>query len=384
MKKIRLGVIGAGERGGWFIRNQFTASSFNGFTRPKSFQLVAVAEPSDDWLAKAFPDGLGTVRRETDWRKMLKADDFEMACIMTPDHLHEEMATAAFRAGKHVFCEKPLALTPKGCLRVIRAARKARRKLIIGFVLRYAPIYVKMKKLIDDGAIGKLCAVWMLHSVASASDWYFHDWHAVSKYTNSLLLQKGSHDLDIINWIVGSRPERVAAFAARQYFGGRKPNSLTCPQCDIRRTCPEFQKGPRVQCAFRKEVDVDDNHVVIIDYANGVKASYNECHFTPENNREYIFIGTEGKLWMDDAGKWIRVHSRRAKRPIEEYRLAALGGHGGGDERLLKDLVRCVRRGGKPVAGAESGYLSILVADGAARSIRDGRVIDLSRAGRKP
>ncbi|HUW55066.1 MAG TPA: Gfo/Idh/MocA family oxidoreductase [Planctomycetota bacterium] len=379
MKKIRLGVIGAGSRGGWFIRNKFMPTRFNQYAVSKDFELVSVVEPSDDWLAKAFPDGMGEVRREDDWRKMLKAADIDVAVIMTPDHLHEEMAVAAFRAKKHVFCEKPLALTPRGCLRVIRAADKAGKKLIIGFVLRYAPIYVKMKDLIDQGVIGKVCGVWMLHSVAGASDFYFHDWHGVSEFTNSLLLQKGSHDLDIINWIVGARPVGVTAFGARQYFGGTKPNTLVCPECDLKRTCPEFQTGPRQQCAFRREIDVDDNHVVIVRYENGVVASYNECHFTPDDNREYTFIGTEGKLYMNGAENWIRVQKRHDKGPISEFRMHALGGHGGGDDRLLEDLAKCVRGKGEPVAGAGSGYLSILVADGAARSIRQGKVVDLTK-----
>jgi predicted dehydrogenase len=372
MKKIRVGVIGTGERGGEFIRNHFADS--------REFELVSVVEPSEEWLAKAFPNGMGGVRRERDWRKMLKSEDLELAAIMTPDHLHEEMATAAFRAGKHVFCEKPLALTPGGCLKVIRAAEKARRKLIIGFVLRYSPLFVKMKALVDRGAIGKVAAAWVLHSVSRGSDWYFHDWHGVSKYTNSLLLQKGSHDFDIINWVVGAKPTRVAAFAARQYFGGKMPNKLVCPECAIRRTCPEFDAGPRMQCAFRKEIDVHDNHVVIVDYENGVKASYNECHFTPDDNRELTFIGSTGKLYLNWARQCIRVQERWNRGPIKEYRVVARGGHGGGDRGLLQDLVKSIRSGGDPVAGPESGYLSILLAEGAARSIREGRMIDLSKS----
>jgi predicted dehydrogenase len=371
-----VGVIGAGSRGGEYIRHHFTNS--------RDFELVSVVEPSDTWLREAFPNGLGGVRRDKDWRKMLRSDDLDMAVITTPDHLHEELAAAAFRAGKHVFCEKPLALTPAGCLKVVRAAKKARKKLVIGFVLRYAPLFVKMKELIDRGAIGKVCGVWMLHSTASGGDWYFHDWHGLSKYTNSLLLQKGSHDFDIINWMVGAKPKRVAAFAARQYFGGTMPDTLVCPECAVRRTCPEFQTGPRTQCAFRREIDVHDNHTVIIDYENGVKASYNECHFTPDDNREYMFIGTEGKLYLNWARKWIRLEPRWGRQPVREYRASMHGGHGGGDEALLKDLARCVRRGGEPVAGPESGYFSILVAEGAVRSIREGRIIDLSKGSKWP
>ncbi len=380
MKKIRIGMIGAGNRGGWFIRNKFSATRWNVYTEPKDFEMAAVVEPSDHWLNYACPEGLRDIRRETDWRKMIQADDIDVVAIMTPDHMHEEMAVASFRAGKHVFCEKPLALTPAGCSNVIRAMKKAKKSLIIGFVLRYAPLYVKTKELIEKGAIGKLSGVWVLHSVGVGGDSYFHDWHGVEKNVNSLLLQKGSHDLDIINWMAGAPPVRVAAFAGLQYFGGNMPNGLTCPKCRIKDTCPEFLSGPRNQCAFRKEIDVNDNHVVIVDYKNGVKASYNECHFTADDNREYIFIGTEGKLWMNDRESTIRVEKRWKRQPSEEYNVRAAGGHGGGDEALLDDLVKCVRKGAHPVAGPESGFYSILLADGAARSIREGRVIDLSKA----
>ncbi|KPL01887.1 MAG: hypothetical protein AMK75_03560, partial [Planctomycetes bacterium SM23_65] len=70
---------------------------------------------------------------------------------------------------------------------------------------------------------------------------------------------------------------------------------------------------------------------------------------------------------------------RHSKGPVKEYRMRALGGHAGGDDRLLNDFAKCVRGRGQPVAGAESGYLSILVADGAARSIRQRKVINLTR-----
>lgn len=382
MKKIRIAMIGVGSRGGWFVRNKFMPTRFNQYKPPGQFELVSFVEPSDDWVEKAFPDGMADVRRETDWKKMLKADDFDVVAIMTPDHLHETMSVAAFRAGKHVFCEKPLALTARGCRRVINAMNKADKQLIIGFVLRYAPIYVKMKELIDRGAIGKLCGCWMLHSVGSASDFYFHDWHGVEEYANSLLLQKGSHDLDIINWIVGKRPVQVGAFGARQYFGGNMPNTLTCPECDQKKSCPEFQDNERVACAFRREIDVNDNHVVIVRYADDVLASYNECHFTPDDNREYTFIGTEGKLYMNGAANTIRVEQRHGKGAVQEYKMSALGGHGGGDDRLLDDLAKCVRGKSTPVAGPDSGYLSILVAEGAARSIRQGRMIDLTKDGK--
>ena len=90
-------------------------------------------------------------------------------------------------------------------------------------------------------------------------------------------------------------------------------------------------------------------------------------------------LSAKGKLYLNGAEHWIRVQARHSRGPVKEYRMRALGGHAGGDDRLLNDLAKCVRGKGEPVAGAESGYRSILVADGAARSIRQGKVIDLTK-----
>ena len=373
MEKIKAGIIGCGLRGRHFIRGPLS--------REPRIKVIAVQDIKPENVTEALKWAPKGVKKFSDYRDVLKLSDLDLAIIMTPDHTHEEMVVAAFKAGKHVFCEKPLALTPAGCKRCIQAGKKAGKKLVIGFVLRYAAMYVKTKALLDSGAIGKVVGAWVLHSVASGSQWYFHDWHAVKANTNGLLLQKGSHDFDIINWMVGGKPVRVAAFARRQAFGGDKPNDLTCPVCDIKETCPEanFEPASLTQCAFRKEIDVDDNHVVIIDYDNGAMVSYNECHSTPEDNRHYIWIGSEGKLEMNEREGHIRVRRRHTRKYDEYVGPWAEGGHGGGDEGLTQDLVKCVLEGGEPVAGADSGYWSIVVAEGAERAIASGKVEDLSK-----
>jgi predicted dehydrogenase len=160
-------------------------------------------------------------------------------------------------------------------------------------------------------------------------------------------------------------------------FGGSKPNSLTCPECGERYTCSESypNNAPRIQCAFRKEVDCLDNHLVLMQYANGVKVSYNECHYTPDDNREYVFIGTKGKLKLDDAaGKlFVRIRKSAREKDYMEYTPGGLdGGHGGGDPRLFIDLANAIDRRTQPLAGAQAGLDAIRVGLLAHESIRQG------------
>jgi predicted dehydrogenase len=331
------------------------------------------------------------------YKDLLTREDIEGVIIVSPDYVHEEQAIAAFEAGKHVFLEKPIAVTLEGGKKVIEARDKSGKTLLIGFVLRYNKAYKKMKELIASGIIGEVKTGWVLHSVGAGSDWYFHDWHGTMANTGGLLLQKGSHDFDIINWVVDSKIKRIAAFGSQDFFGGDKPNELVCQNCEERNRCSEAIQDRSIswrrpdgnqaevlynqwrnQCVYRKEVDVLDNHQVMLEYENGVKVSYLECHYTPDDNREYIFIGTKGKLKLDDANDLITVQLRNGmydkKEKMTYENLQSSEGHGGGDKFILDDFVSALSIGEQPNAGGEAGYEAIQAGLVAHQAIRDGQI----------
>ena len=74
----------------------------------------------------------------------------------------------------------------------------------------------------------------------------------------------------------------MSAFGSLDFYGGDKPNNLTCPECPEKDTCTEAQLGNMSQCVFRKEVNVEDNTVMIMELENGIGASYEQCNFAPE------------------------------------------------------------------------------------------------------
>jgi len=369
LKMYRTALIGCGGRG---IGMAQQAENFG------RFQVVAVCDPSQTNCDQAKQKMKGAdVATFSDYKAMLKWGEFDLVIIASPDFAHEEQAVACMKAGKDLFLEKPIAISIKGGKRVVETARQTKRIVIVGFVLRYAPLYAKAKKLIESGTIGDLKSIWVLHSVASGSDWYFHDWHSSFKNTGGLLLQKGSHDFDIINWFADSPARQLSAIGSQDVFGGNKSNDLTCPQCAERFTCPERMPDdfPRIQCAFRKENDCLDNHLVQIQYANDIKVTYNECHYTPDDNREYIFIGTKGKLKLDDAaGKlFIQLRPGVHQKEIMEYNPGTIsGGHGGGDVQLFFDLAYCLDNRKQPLAGVQAGLDAIQLGLLSHESIRQG------------
>ena len=373
-KRYSIGFIGCGQRCIDILKEMEKREEFN---------IVALSDVSDENMDITCNTYNKNWDKYSDYKELLKRKDIDCVVITSPDWAHEEQAVAAFEAGKHVFLEKPVAITVSGAERVLNARDKADKILLIGFVLRYVRLFKKMKKVIEEGLIGELKTGWVLHSVAMGSDWYFHDWHGLMENTGGLLLQKGSHDFDIINWVVNSKIKKVSAFGSRDFFGGEKSNDLQCPNCAERRTCSEFTEKNRMRkkCAFRQEVDVLDNHQVIVEYQNGVKMSYMECHYTPDDNREFTFIGTKGKLKLDFANDMIEVRLRHGMYDSEEKivfkNLLSGEGHGGGDKLILNDLINSLSTGKQPLAGGEEGMEAIRVGLMAHQSINEGKVIEM-------
>ena len=341
--------------------------------------IVGGADVRQDHLDKFAAEHGGKPFITTDYRELLARDDVDAIAVASPDFCHEEHAVAALEAGKHVFCEKPLAITIEGCDNILKAWQTSRTRLMVGFNMRYMRIFRVMKEIVDSGVIGDIKAVWVRHFVGFGSDFYYHDWHATRKNATSLLLQKGSHDLDMIHWITGKYTTRTAAFGSLDFFGGDKPNDLTCPECDERETCTEASHTRRTQCAFRQEVDVEDNQVMIMELEGGIKASYLQCHFTPDYHRNYTFIGTQGRVENSEPEMKVWVKTRRSNtwRDLADRTYdvkPARGGHGGADPVICKDFVDMCLDGKPPIATPLAGRMSVAAGVCAAQSLRNGGV----------
>lgn len=381
MDCVRIGVIGVSGRGG--LASNWHRS--DGRSR-----LVAGADVNRAHLDKFRADCGGEVFTTTDYREMLRRDDVDAVGVFSPDCFHEEHAVAALSAGKHLFCEKPLAITVEGCDRILRAWRASGRKFLMGFNMRYMRWVRVMKQVVDEGVIGEVKAVWVRHFVPQGSNWYFHDWHARTRNTTSLLLQKASHDIDVVHWIAGSHGRRVVGMGGRFYFGGDKPDGLTCRECGDREACPDAQPAdnPRQQCAFRREIDQEDVNHVLWELENGVLCTYQQCHFAPIMgiNRNYVFIGTGGAVENieRDGATHVIVRTRQGKTwtryAHRDYEVKTPpGGHDGADPVIAKEFIDLILGNVEPTARPVDGRHSVAVGCAAAESLRGGsRPVDVA------
>jgi len=140
------------------------------------------------------------VARYTDLKRMLADESIDMVDITLPPALHADIAVAALRAGKHVFCEKPMALSVSDCRRMAAAAKRADRLLMIGHVLPFFPEYAWALKTIRSGKFGRLLGG-SFRRVISDPSWLPNYWSA--EKVGGPMLDLHVHDAHFIRLLFG-------------------------------------------------------------------------------------------------------------------------------------------------------------------------------------
>ena len=203
MSRIRLAFIGVGHRGG-----QQAAHVHRSFS--DRAEIVALEDVDEANLCRcASALGEDTIECYADWRKIIERDDVDAVCISTPQFAHCEITVAAFDAGKHVYCEKPLALTVGDCNKMIAAGEKASKVFTVGQQMRHHLHLNRMKGLIDDGAIGAPQLVWLKefrNPFPSNMAWAFD-----KSKSGGALVEKSCHHFDVFTWLLGAPPVKVFA-----------------------------------------------------------------------------------------------------------------------------------------------------------------------------
>ncbi|WP_328379158.1 Gfo/Idh/MocA family oxidoreductase [Streptomyces sp. NBC_00440] len=367
MNDIKLGVIGLG------IRSDLVELVH----RPDSGSVVAAACDRDPRILALAENRFGKhVRTAADHHELLDAG-LDGVFVLTPDHTHEQIGLDFLAAGVPVFLDKPMAITTESCDRLLTAARAHRTPLYVGHNMRHMPVVVAMRELIDSGAIGQVKAVWCRHFVGHGGDFYFKDWHADRRNTTGLLLQKGAHDIDVIHWLAGGYTRRVNAMGALTVYGGISDRR---DRSGERMTdwLSHDNWPPLSLTGLHPVVDVEDLSMMQMQLDNGVLASYQQCHYTPDYWRNYTVIGTEGRLenFGDSEGAEVRVWNRRSDYRAEADLVVPVptptGTHGGADPVLAAEFLRFVREGGATVTSPVAAREAVAAGYAATLSLRDG------------
>lgn len=194
LDKIRIGILGFGFMG---------QTHYNNVLKSSNAEIAAIFHT--DQIKIPIPK---TIPIYSDWRTMLDNSDIDAVVISTPTHTHAEIATIAAKKGKHIFLEKPMALSIKECDEIIKSAQDAKIKLFMGHVLRYWPSYstVKCHSEMNPDAIGnlKMMRLQRLGALPSWSDWFLD----VNK-SGGVILDLSIHDIDFAIWTFNQMPHSV-------------------------------------------------------------------------------------------------------------------------------------------------------------------------------
>lgn len=174
-------------------------------------QVVAISSRSGEKAVEAAAE-LGIPKSYGSYEELLADDEIEAVYIPLPNHLHPEWTIAAADAGKHILCEKPIAMTSAEASTMVAACDRAGVKLMEAFMYRLHPMWVEAKRLVDEGAIGELMAVDALFS-------YFNDDPAnirnIPEVGGGALYDIGCYPINASRMLFGSEPTDVAASIRR-------------------------------------------------------------------------------------------------------------------------------------------------------------------------
>jgi len=343
----------------------------------------------------------------TDPDEMFAREEINTVVVSTYCCAHYEMVEKCVKHNMNILLEKPIAITEdeiEKCMKLLKGYPKV---ATVNFTMRGAPVSRAAKNHVRNGTIGKMVSVQYVNNV-HYGDGYFRNWMRTREKVGDLFLQKATHDLDIINSIIGLKPVSIAAFGSRLVYGGDMPNDLTCDDCDRKMTCPmsiyklQMEAGKPLRpknkrlCVYAEEIDIDDNQTVIIQYEGGVTASYSQTFNAPQQGgqRGGYFIGTDGIMHLRYYGDFVetpqgqtlvgnsqiditRYHEKAGSRIHEVYDWADHGHFDGTEYGMLAKLDLLAGRPTDVENSIEEGYISAKMCLAAQKSIETHEVVDL-------
>ena len=333
---MRAVVVGAGSIGQRHLKNLLALGH----------EVAAVLDPDPARLDEIRPLVGGGCRLATDERDAF-AGDANAAVICSPTHRHLDQARAALRRGWHVFVEKPLAHTLEGTDALVEEAGRAGRTVLVGCNLRFLPSLVLVKRLVEEGRIGRPLAA------RAQCGYYLPFWRPGTDYregygarqaTGGGIILDSIHEFDYLAWLLGL-PREVFAYAG-------KVSTL--------------------------EIDTEDNADVLLRFDYGAVGNVHLDYLQRTYRRACDFIGEDGVIAWDYIAQSVTVYGKEDRR-IEVFQESMNTERNQMFVDEMRHFVRCIEAREPPVLDAAGGRAILEVALAAKASAAQGRPVKLGR-----
>ncbi len=343
MKKLRFGVMGAG--------NIAPLHALAIQALPEA-ELVAVATRNAE-RGQAFVEKYGGLW-QPDYAELLQRPDVDVVAICTPHDLHAPLAIAAAQAGKHVLCEKPLARTTAECDAMIAACERAGVLLGVIFQSRYEPLALQLKRLIDEGALGRI--VWnSANTIWYRTDDYYRSgpWRGTWAHEGGgVLINQAIHAIDLLLWLTGM-PDRVTAQTR----------------------------------TLNHAIEVEDGAIATLEYADhrlGLIQATTAAY--PGYSERLEVYGTRGSAIYHKGEGRLEWH---VLDPREDHVLTADISSGAanpmdisaaGHAAVFQDFAQALRVGRQPAIDGHAGRCSVAVVEAIYRAAQSGTTVSMAAA----
>ena len=376
-------------------------------------EIAAIAEPIEEKreyvkMRYGVPEEMCFETGEEMFARERLAD---VALICTQDRQHVGHAVAALKKGYHLLLEKPVAVSLEDVRLIEETAKEYERSVVVCHVLRYAPFFEQIHAAIERGDVGEVVCIQALENVG-----YWHQAHSFvrgnwrrEEESTFMLLAKCCHDLDYLVWLTGQRCARVSSFGSLRHFRRENAPEGAAPRCTAgcraKENCPydaekiyltdektgilagnadwpckilsqepteesireAIRTGPYGRCVYHCDNDVVDSQIVNMEMENGTLCQLMMTAFTAHGGRTIRVLGTHGAIEGDMEENTLRIQPfGKPEKVVDVAKMTQdLTGHGGGDGRMLDELIRMHGETGVPTkrmttleASGESHYIA--------------------------
>jgi predicted dehydrogenase len=375
----RIGVLGYGGRISGVINRVVKEAK-------GKVSVDAFYDPSKTAHARAAKEYPG-IRACKSVKELVGIKELDWIFIGSFNALHRDHAIAAINAGKHVFCEKPLATTKKHCLDILKARRAhPGKQFAIGFVLRYSEFYRTMKKWIDEGRLGTLISMEFNETLAPQHGAAMHgNWRRRTDLSGPMIVEKCCHDMDIMLWMTGTRPSRVASFGGLNFF--KPKNAHFNDQYPVAKEGYKFYDrglatGRYVGrenniSPFSNDKDTIDNQVAIMELENGSRVSFHYCMHSAQLERRFYMCGTKGTIRGNVLTGTLEYTPVGWDPKTETVRPIEGNDHGNAEEPMTTDIINCMLRGKPMPTTLEDGLMASFTSLGVDEARTKGKIVDM-------
>lgn len=322
MTPVRYGIIGIGRiaRKGHIPELQ----------RIPEAEIAAIATRNPE-TRRELKETLAGIEAYEDYRDLLADERVEAVVIATPNWLHKEQAIAAFEAGKHVLCEKPLGIDLEECDAVLAAHKRSGEVLQVGHELRYANLISTMHGKVAEGAIGQV----QMMVIQEFRFPLLPGWRQTGK-TGGVMLEKNSHFFDLFNWFADAEPVKVLG------AGGNNVN---------------------------KDSPLIDHCVITVEYRNRACATLVMCLFAEHGSQlTFDVVGDKGRLIAYAEDQRLLLYSRENDEPQEwRFEKGCDGEFHLGMRSQHEAFIRCIRQGEPVLSSGDAARRTLRVALAAER-----------------